>query len=79
VNFHEARWLLRDQYILEGGQDVVEKQHEQAMITLPELLYFFQQQGFANIRTYSSYRSRIAEAATGEKILLAAQKPPDHK
>jgi SAM-dependent methyltransferase len=75
VDFHEARWRLRDQYILENNPDVIEKQHEQAVITLPELLYFLEQQGFVNIRTYASYRSRIAEAVTGDKILLAAQKP----
>jgi SAM-dependent methyltransferase len=75
IDFHEARWKLHDQYFLENGGDVIEKEHEQAMLTLPELLYLFQEQGFHDIRTYSSYKSRLAEAVTGEKILLAAQKP----
>jgi hypothetical protein len=76
IDFHAARWLLRDQYILEGSQHIIEKQHKQAVITLPELSYFLEQQGFTDMRTYASYCSRIAETATaGEKILLAAQKP----
>jgi SAM-dependent methyltransferase len=75
VNVHEARWLLRDQYIFEGRSGVIEKQHEQAVITLPELLYFFEHEGFVELRTYASYQARIQEMVNGEKILLAAQKP----
>ncbi len=77
IDFHDARWVLRDQYILEGSVDIVEKQHQQAVLTVPELTYFLEQQGFSGIQTYASYKSRIAETVTGEKILLAAQKPPE--
>ncbi len=70
-----ARWVLRDQYVVEGKPEVIVKEHEQAVTALPELLYFFEQQGFTSIQTYNSYTARQSEPITGKTILISAQKP----
>lgn len=46
-----------------------------AMIGLPELLYFVGRQGFRDIRTYNSYKSRESERLTGSRLMISAQKP----
>jgi SAM-dependent methyltransferase len=78
VDLHHARWLMRDQYIIEGKGDIVVKQHEQAVMTLPELLYFLEQQGFTSICTYSGYQARTSGPVVGKTILISAQKPAQH-
>lgn len=66
VDFDRARWLIRDQYQVEGQPKVLEKQHEQAVITPPELLYFLEERGFVDIRTYNSYCARLSTPVNGK-------------
>jgi SAM-dependent methyltransferase len=75
VDFDRARWLIRDQYQVEGQSEVLEKQHEQAVITPPELLYFLEDRGFVDIRTYNSYCARFSTPVNGKTILVSACKP----
>jgi SAM-dependent methyltransferase len=75
IDFDQARWLIRDQYVIEGEADILEKQHEQAVITPPELLYFLEERGFVDIRTYNSYCARFSTPVNGKTILVSAQKP----
>lgn len=75
VDVHHARWLLRDLYMVKGKSDVVVKYHEQAVITLPELTYLLEQQGFTCIRTYSGYETLSPGPVVGKNILISAQKP----
>lgn len=75
VDLHEAKWVLFDQYILKESGDIIIKQHEQAVVLLPELLYLLQNQGFTSICTYNSYAARSCEPVTGKTILVSAQRP----
>jgi SAM-dependent methyltransferase len=75
IDFDRARWLIRDQYQVEGQSEVLEKQHEQAVITPPELLYFLEDRGFVDIRTYNSYCACLSTPVNGKTILVSARKP----
>ncbi len=75
IDFHNARWIHRDEYIVEGEQQVIAKTHELAIISPPELLYFIQQQGFTDVRTFSSYAAREPEVFNSRLMLIAARKP----
>jgi SAM-dependent methyltransferase len=75
VDLHHGRWILKDQYIVPGRDEVICKEHRQAIIILPELLYFLENQGFVNLKTFSSYHARASEPVTGKQILVTAQKP----
>lgn len=75
VDLHNARWIHRDEYLVEGSREAITKTHELAIISPPELLYFIEQQGFVDIRTYSSYAARSSEPLTGRLILISARKP----
>ncbi len=75
VDFHHARWIHRDEYIVEGDPQVIRKLHEVAIIPLPELLYFIEQVGFIGICTFNTYESRVTEKINGPLMLIAARKP----
>ncbi len=61
IDFHNARWITRDEYILEGEKKAVVKAHEVAIISPQELLYFIEKTGFVKVQTYSSYDARASE------------------
>lgn len=77
IDFHNARWICRDEYIVEGENRTVSKTHTLAIITLPELMYFIEQQGFEQIETYPDYGVRDPQPINGRLILISARKPGD--
>lgn len=77
IDFHNARWICRDEYIVEGENRTVSKTHTLAIITLPELMYFIEQQGFEQIETYPDYGVRDPQPINDRLILISARKPGD--
>lgn len=75
IDFHDARWIHRDEYIVEDEQQVISKTHELAIISPPELLYFIEQQGFVDVQTFNSYHARQSERFNSRLMLIAARKP----
>lgn len=75
VDFHRACWIHRDEYLIEGQSEVIQKNHCLAMIPLPEMLYFLEQTGFTRIQTFNTFESLDNEEITGKYMLIAAQKP----
>lgn len=75
VDFFHGRWVHHDEYIIEGQPNPILKTHTLAIFPLPELLYFLDQHGFTDIRTFSSYEARQSEKPNGKTILITARKP----
>jgi SAM-dependent methyltransferase len=74
IDFHNARWIHRDEYIVEGESKIVAKEHCLAIISPPELMYFIEQQGFSNIQTFNSYEARESEPLNGRLMMISARK-----
>jgi SAM-dependent methyltransferase len=78
IDFHDCIFTVVDEFSwnnpLEGEEKVTETS-KFAIIPLPELLYFVEKQGFKNIQTYNSYKSRENERLAGSRLMLSAQKP----
>jgi SAM-dependent methyltransferase len=74
VDFHNARWITRDQYIIEGRKRALLKEHEVAIITPQELLFFAEEAGFRDIQTYSSYEALEPAPLNGRLILMSGRK-----
>ncbi|GAB4520705.1 MAG: hypothetical protein OHK0046_31290 [Anaerolineae bacterium] len=75
IDFHHAYWIHRDEYIIEGQEEVISKVHRVAMISPSELFFHAEGQGFENVQTYNNYSDRRPETLNGNLILLSAVKP----
>lgn len=78
LDFHDCILTAEDEFSWDDPQQGKVKIYDCdrfAIISLAELTYFVQKQGFKNIRTYNSYKSRESEKLTGSRIMISAQKP----
>lgn len=74
-DFHYGRWIHTDQFYVDLARPPIVKVNEMAIISPAELLYFVEQQGFTDIRTFNSYDARSSENWQSGRLMLAAQKP----
>jgi hypothetical protein len=74
IDYHDALWIHRDEYLIEGRSEVVIKHHHVAMISPTELLYYLRQQGFECLQTYNNFDARSSHRIDGDLILIAAVK-----
>jgi SAM-dependent methyltransferase len=75
VDSAASQWLHYDEYLIEGQETPIKKLHRLAIIPLSEVLYFIQQQGFLDVKTFSGYDSRQEETPDGKYMLITARKP----
>lgn len=59
----------------EEGQVRINETHNFGIISLPELRYFLEIQGFTEIQTYNSYKARKNEKIKASRLMISAQKP----
>lgn len=77
VDFHQCIFTSVEEFWWDNpidGEVKITEISKFAMIGLPELLYFIRKQGFIDIRTYNSYKSRVSERITGSRLMVSAQK-----
>lgn len=74
IDAHRALWIHRDEYLVEGLDKAIRKEHRIAIIPAPELLYFLRKQGFVNIQTYPDYDAREPGEVNDRLILVSARK-----
>lgn len=75
INYHDALWIHRDEYIVEGYPTIITKTHSLAIILPPEILHLLSKNGFQRVQTYNSYDARAEEILSGKFMLISAQKP----
>lgn len=78
ANFHNCIFTSEELFFWddpEEGQVRINETHNFGIISLPELLYFLETQGFTKIQTYNSYKARKNEKVTGSRLMISAQKP----
>ena len=71
-DYHNHIWIHKDIYTIED--EVIEKLHPMALLTPLELIYFFREAGFQEIRTHCDYTKVENQPINSKLILLSGRK-----
>lgn len=71
-DYHNHIWIHKDIYTIED--EVIEKLHPMALLTPLDLIYFFREVGFREIRTHNDYTKVENQPINSKLILLSGRK-----
>lgn len=78
IDYHNGTFSHHDRFIwtdTSGVDHEATKMHRMAIVSYPELAYFLEDLGFAELRTFNDFDEREARPLIGRRILVAARAP----